>query len=195
MSDRNPHIAGKYAVIVALIGLMGTFGGILLTHYLNAQKENVGEVENVEPKNEKDQTLKTELLIPKNDNRNASCGESKRRVPSIIVSKCRTPKILSVGDCYIVRLNREEDRIMFRTRPLTSLEIDAVNKEYGSIAKETEIANGLYYGQQVTYLGSSGSYYKVKAYIKEEGKVRIGYLAKTLGGVQTLVIDDYEWPR
>ena len=39
MTERNPHIAGMYIIIAALIGLIGTFGAILLKHYLDEGKE------------------------------------------------------------------------------------------------------------------------------------------------------------
>lgn len=38
MSESNAHIAGKYAIIVALIGLIGTFGSQLLEVSFNGQK-------------------------------------------------------------------------------------------------------------------------------------------------------------
>jgi len=47
MSDKNnPHIAGRYAIIVALIGLIGTFGAVYLSDYLerNREKEQKGTV-------------------------------------------------------------------------------------------------------------------------------------------------------
>lgn len=43
----NPHIAGRYAVIVALIGLIGTFGAVYLSHILekNREKERISSEE------------------------------------------------------------------------------------------------------------------------------------------------------
>ena len=39
MSGNNPHIAGRYAIIVALIGLVGTFGSILLSKHLDQKRK------------------------------------------------------------------------------------------------------------------------------------------------------------
>lgn len=40
MSDKNnPHIAGQYAIIVALIGLIGTFGAVYLSYYLEKKEK------------------------------------------------------------------------------------------------------------------------------------------------------------
>ncbi|MFK7980177.1 MAG: FISUMP domain-containing protein [Saprospiraceae bacterium] len=40
MSDKtSPHIAGRYAIIVALIGLIVTFGAVYLGHYLTISRE------------------------------------------------------------------------------------------------------------------------------------------------------------
>lgn len=40
MSDKNnPHIAGRYAIIVALIGLIGTFGAVYLNYSLEKREK------------------------------------------------------------------------------------------------------------------------------------------------------------
>jgi len=36
MSNTNPHIAGRYAIFVALIGLFGTLSAVLLADYFLA---------------------------------------------------------------------------------------------------------------------------------------------------------------
>lgn len=105
------------------------------------------------------------------------------------INNYSTPKYnsFSYGDCCVVRLSGGEDRIMFRTRPLSSSEVAAVNREHGSVAQESEIANGLYNGQRVTFLGKEGKFYKIKAYIREEGRYRTGYFSAALFGINTLV--------
>ncbi len=54
MSDKNnPHIAGRYAILAALIGVFGTLGGIYLKDYLDRNKEEVKEkteISNEKPK-------------------------------------------------------------------------------------------------------------------------------------------------
>jgi len=40
MSDKNnPHITGRYAIIVAFIGLIGTFGAVYLSHLLEESRD------------------------------------------------------------------------------------------------------------------------------------------------------------
>jgi len=74
MSEKNnPHIAGRYAIIVALIGATATFGSILLKDYLESErKEKVEETEATTPKIKEEKTI-AELpykksTAPYNDN-------------------------------------------------------------------------------------------------------------------------------
>lgn len=50
MSGSNPYIASRYLIIGALIGVLGTLGGILLNNYLNEQKEKTTTEETIDYK-------------------------------------------------------------------------------------------------------------------------------------------------
>jgi len=59
MSDRNPHISGRYTIIAALIGAITTISVVFINHYLSSssldKKEEPKEIINAEVSNSKEE--------------------------------------------------------------------------------------------------------------------------------------------
>ncbi len=136
MAD-NPHISGKYTIIVALIAALATLGGIYLKHYLENQKEPNTEVINSKPTEDKKE--KTEVKSSENENQKENV-EDITYAKEKETSEIKKPSTQTFHFFAVLNEDQITSKIIIDGKPakvveghntvLKKIRIEKLNKEY-----------------------------------------------------------------